>query len=378
MTPFTAAALAVLAQHDRRLVAAVLRVIQGRDTCEDSDALPPRNLEEPLVHWACRARASADAPDGWRETLREVEEDAQEQLNTAARLGIDAVPLLDPLYPARLAAIADPPPLLWVRGQVAALNAPCIAIVGSRAATPYGIAMASRLGADLAAAGLVVVSGLARGIDSAAHASALAVSGRTVGVVGCGLDRMYPSEHKDLARRMEGTGAVIGEFPAGVPPLPHHFPLRNRIISGLSIAVVVVEAPEKSGALITASAAADHGREVFVIPGPATGGRNRGGHLLIRDGAQVVESADDIFQQLAALPLQTASCQQLSGLPFHAASRSGGTPDRSLPDLADFTVDEVSAHTGEPPRLIIARLLEMELAGRIQRVGGGRFARVLT
>jgi DNA processing protein len=225
--------------------------------------------------------------------------------------------------------------------------------------------MAARLAADLASAGCVIVSGLARGVDSSAHAAALSVHGRTVGVLGCGLDRIYPAEHHELARNMAHAGAVVSEFPAGVPPLPHHFPLRNRIISGLSVAVVVVEAPVKSGALITAAAALEQGREVMVVPGQAVGGRNRGGHLLIRDGARVVETADDILQDIPGTTRRPAGVLASVSLP-------------GLPDSTDFTVDDEAARTGEPPSQVLARLLELELAGRIQRIGGGRFVRVLT
>jgi DNA processing protein len=225
------------------------------------------------------------------------------------------------------------------------------------------LAMSRRLAGELAAVGIVIVSGLARGIDSSAHLAAVLARGRTVGVLGCGIDRIYPAEHGELAREMAHAGAVISEFPPGVPPLPHHFPLRNRIISGLSVAVVVVEAPEKSGALITASAALEQGRDVMVVPGPTTGGRNRGGHLLIRDGGKLVETTDDILQDLGVL-----SCR-LAGAPPQLDMGQ-------LPESTDFTVDEVAAWTGELPNVVLARLMELELAGRIQRVGGGRFARV--
>jgi DNA processing protein len=256
--------------------------------------------------------------------------------------------------------IADPPPVIWIRGRVDAMSRPAIGLVGSRAATTYGLEMAKRLALDLSAAGLTIVSGLARGVDSAAHAAVVDGGGITVGVLGCGVDRMYPPEHRDLARRMEEKGAVISEFPPGVPPLPHHFPMRNRIISGLSLGVVVVEAPEKSGSLITASAAADQGRDVFVVPGHAAGGRNRGGHLLIRDGAKVVETADDILQELD-VPVSPGSIPQFA----------------ALPETAEFTVDEVAMATGEPSNVVLARLLELELQGQIQRIGGGRFLRVI-
>jgi len=291
-----------------------------------------------------------------------ISREAEHQLAAAAARRIVPIPLGDARYPRLLSTITEPPPLLWLRGQAAALSKPGVALVGSRAATPYALAMARRLSQDLVAAGIVIVSGLARGVDSAAHAAAVSARGRTVGVLGCGIDRIYPAEHKDLALEMEAAGAVVSEFPPGVPPLPHHFPLRNRIISGLSLAVVVVEAPEKSGALITASAAAEQGRDVLVVPGPAAGGRNRGGHLLLRDGAKVVETADDILQEL----------NLERDLPETAAFRT------QMPECVEFTVDELAVSTGELPSLVLARLLELELAGKIQRIEGGRFVRVLT
>ena len=361
MTPFDAAGLAILALRDRRLVAAILRALNGRGTVEDHDSLPPRAPDQSVISWACSCRPCGKGADSADQVPR-ITRDAEDQLAHAAACGIEPVPLGDARYPRLLSVIADPPPMLWVRGQAAALSRPGVALVGSRAATPYALAVARRLSVDLVAAGLVVVSGLARGVDSSAHAAAVSVKGQTVGVLGCGADRIYPAEHRDLACEMERAGAVVSEFPPGVPPLPHHFPLRNRIISGLSLAVVVVEAPEKSGALITASAAADQGREVMVVPGPVAGGRNRGGHLLIRDGAKVVETADDILQELN----------------LGSDAPTGGPRVGQMPERVEFTVDELAASTGELPNIVLARLLELELAGKIQRIGGGRFVRVLT
>jgi DNA processing protein len=217
------------------------------------------------------------------------------------------------------------------------------------------------LSGDLARAGVVIVSGLARGIDAAAHRAALASGGRTIGVLGCGLDRMYPSEHRDLGAAMARAGAVVSEFPVGVAALPHHFPLRNRIISGLSRAIVVVEAGEKSGALITAGAALEQGREVLVVPGASIGGRNHGGHQLIRDGARLVESAEDILSELGG---STA-----------APGADTAPASEHLPESVAFTVDEVAAASGEAPHAVLARLLDLELEGRIQRIEGGRFVR---
>ena len=361
MTPSEAVALAVIGHSHRRLLAALLRVIGGRATAEDLEALPAREPGESVIAWACRSRASSADPAEWLNECRRVQALAAQQLSTAARRGLVALTLADASYPPLLAAIPDPPPVLWVNGRVDSPQRLAIAVVGSRAATPHGIAMASRLSGDLARAGVVIVSGLARGVDSAAHRAALDSRGQTIGVLGCGLDRVYPSEHKELAAAMAGSGAVVSEFPVGVPPLPHHFPLRNRIISGLARAIVVVEAGEKSGALITAGAALEQGREVLVVPGASIGGRNRGGHQLIRDGARLVESADDILGELggAAAPVAAEDDPSIE----------------HLPETVAFTVDEVAAANGEPPSLVLARLLDLELEGRIQRIEGGRFVR---
>jgi DNA processing protein len=365
MTPLDAAGLAVIGLKHRRLSATLLRVLTGRATAEESESLP----------------------SNWRAELECVKADAQRQLTRAASLGIRAIPFGSADYPSLLTTIADPPPILWVRGPNSPWTAPTVAIVGSRAATPYGLGMARRIATDLVAAGVTVSSGLARGIDSAAHVAVIAAQGRTIGVLGCGPDRIYPAEHGNLARDIERDGAVVSEFPPGVPPLPHHFPLRNRIISGLSIAVVVVEAAEKSGALITASAAAEQGRDVMVVPGPASAGRNRGGHLLIRDGAKVVETAEDILEEYPAILSEggggnegvevagKAGRKRSSGASWQ---RGAGPPMVGVPEAVDFTVDDVAAHTGESPGVVLARLLDLELAGQIQRVGGGRFVRVLT
>ncbi|HUE86946.1 MAG TPA: DNA-processing protein DprA [Vicinamibacterales bacterium] len=362
MTPSDAAGLAILALRDRRLVAAILRVLYGHGTVDDSESLPPQLPDESVIRWACRSRALAPTSTEWLDECTRVTRQAQEQLAQAAGRRVEAIAIGDARYPRLLSVISDPPPMLWVRGHAAILPRPGVALVGSRAATPYALAMAKRLSMDLVAAGVVVVSGLARGVDSSAHAAAVSASGQTVGVLGCGIDRIYPAEHRELARDMEVAGAIVSEFPPGVPPLPHHFPLRNRIISGLSLAVVVVEAPEKSGALITASAAAEQGRDVMVLPGPVAGGRNRGGHLLIRDGAKVVETADDILQELN----------------LERDAREPGLGVGQMPESVEFTVDELSSRTGELPNIVLARLLELELAGKIQRIGGGRFVRVLT
>jgi DNA processing protein len=293
-------------------------------------------------------------------------------LQRAVAHGLAPLVWSDPSYPVALTTIIDPPPVLWVRGSVAALNLPSVAIVGARAASEYGQSVAARLARDLAGAGIVVVSGMARGIDSAAHRGTIAASGTTVAVLGSGADVVYPPEHGELAVEIARRGAVVSELVPGTPPLPRFFPQRNRIISGLCRAVVVIEAGEKSGSLITARAALEQGREVLAVPGNVLTGRNRGGHALLRDGAKIVESADDILEELGMAPLG-AACS--------SASRSAG--DRAVdPVLASLTpgepsdLDAIAERTGLAPTRLLPRLFELELQGVVARAGGGRFVRV--
>lgn len=275
----------------------------------------------------------------------------------------------DRAYPAALAAIVDPPPVLWTRGSPDALDAPAVAIVGSRAASSYALSVATALAADLAARGVVVVSGLARGVDSAAHRGALDVNGVTVAVLGSGLDVIYPPEHLPLARDIERRGLVISELVPGTPPLQRFFPLRNRIISGLSRAVVVIEAGEKSGSLITARCALEQGRDVLAVPGNVMSGRNRGAHALLKDGAKMVESADDILEELG-VPVPG------NGLRVPGSAVSVDPILNCLVPGEASDLDEISERSGLAPARLLPRLMELELQGAIARVGGGRFVRV--
>ena len=223
-----------------------------------------------------------------------------------------------PAFPPHLLHIPDPPAQLWLRGDASLLTRTAVAIVGSRRASPASLDIARRLAADLARVGLAVVSGLARGCDAAAHRGALDAGGVTVAVLGSGLDVIYPPEHRSLAEEIARSGVLLSEFPPGAPPLPGHFRQRNRLISGLSRGVVVIEANDKSGSLITAGCALSQGREVMVVPGIVLSGRNRGGHQLIRDGATLVESAEDVIAALVgATPPGLARCAREEG-----ASRS--------------------------------------------------------
>src|SRR5262245_6926818 len=308
---------------------------------------------------------------------------AEAAMRRAADAGLTAVAWSDAAYPAALTAISDPPPVLWARGQLEPLSHPAVAIVGARAGSPYALSVSERLAVDLATAGLVVVSGLARGVDSAAHRGALAGGGATVAVLGSGVDEVYPPEHVQLARDIEQRGAVISELVPGTPPQPQFFPRRNRIISGLSHAVVVIEAGEKSGSLITARCALEQGRDVLAVPGNVLSGRNRGAHALLRDGAKIVESADDILEELGMLPS--------AGAAGRAAAGRTGKPDPTGPASGSSACDPIldSMIAGEPSDLdeiaersglsssrLLPRLFELELQGRVARVGGGRFVRV--
>jgi DNA processing protein len=227
--------------------------------------------------------------------------------------------------------------------------------------------VAEWLGRDLAAAGVTVVSGLARGCDAAAHRGALAAGGLTIAVLGCGADVVYPAEHRRLYHRIRDSGTIVSELAPGSPPLPAHFPQRNRIISGLARGVVVVEASDKSGSLITAACALEQGRDVMAVPGSTLGSRHRGCHALLRDGARLVETAADVLEEL--------------GLTAPGTGRpAGATPehDRLLALLAtegDGDLDLLSERSGLPVSLLLPRLLALELAGLVRRAPGGRFVR---
>src|ERR671924_1789249 len=203
----------------------------------------------------------------------------------------------DPRYPARLAQLGSAP-ALWLRGALLENDELAIAIVGARRATPYGLEVASQLARDLAARGVTIVSGFARGVDSAAHRAAPAAGGGTTAVLGCGIDVVYPPENRRLADALAERGALVSQFPPGMPPLPHHFPTRNRTLAALALGVVVVEAAERSGSLITAGLAADLGRELIAVPGKITSPTSAGTHRLLRDGATLVERWSDVVQEL--------------------------------------------------------------------------------
>lgn len=283
------------------------------------------------------------------------------------------VTLADAHYPQALLTTADPPPVLFAVGRVELLNRPAVAIVGSRNATQQGLANAEDLAAALARAGVTVVSGLALGIDGAAHRGALAAESdaSTIAVVGTGVDVIYPASHRALARDIHARGLAISEFPLGTPAVAHNFPRRNRLIAGLARGVLVVEAALRSGSLITARLAAEAGREVFAIPGSIHSPLARGCHRLIREGAKLVESAQDVLEELG-----------LGAAPSAAPARKaaqGGSADDALLELVGYDpvdLDTLARRSGRSPGDLAAVLLELELAQDIERLPGNRYQRL--
>ncbi len=285
-----------------------------------------------------------------------------------------------PGYPPQLESIPDPPERLYLRGDPIVLAAPAIAIVGSRHPTPAGRATAFEFARRLAARGLVVTSGLASGIDAAAHRGALAAGGVTVAVCGTGLDRTYPERHAGLAGEVAAHGALVSEFPPGALPLPHHFPRRNRIISGLSLGVLVIEARHRSGSLITARLAAEQGREVFALPGSIHNPLARGCHRLIRDGARLVETVDEVVAGLqpdlfAALPPPGPQARGTT-------AESAGPLDRESKILLNacgfepVDVDTLVSRTGLTAASVASLLVMLELRGEVESSAGGTYCRL--
>jgi DNA processing protein len=303
---------------------------------------------------------------------RALRDRARLERTSAESKGIHVLPWHEPRFPAALLAISDMLPLLWYRGDLDAFCTPAVAIVGSRAASAVALEIAARLGSDLAATGITVVSGLARGVDSSAHRGALR-SGRTVAVLGSGIDRVYPREHEGLAGEIARKGLVVSEYPPGTPPLAFHSPMRNRLISGLSSAVVVVEANHKFGSLITASCALEQGRDVMAVPGNVLSGRSRGAHALIRDGAKIAECVDDIVEELwwpgggqsPGGDTTSASTASTSGDPLLKVMYAGQAYD----------LDELAQVSGVDGVRLLPRLLDLELRELVRRVEGGRFMR---
>jgi DNA processing protein len=290
---------------------------------------------------------------------------AAEEQKRALCAGFRLHALGEPDYPSLLAGIVDPPPALWLRGRLGAREpGPAVAVVGARASSLAGRELARTLARDLARLGVTIVSGLARGVDTAAHQGALDAGGRTVAVLGCGIDRVYPPENGELAQRVTEKGAILTEFAPGTPPRPQNFPRRNRVIAGLSDAVVVVEAGRRSGALVTARLALDEGGEVMAVPGHPSNELAFGVNQLLKDGAVLVRDASDVCAELGlalpppamAAPEDDAVLRRLSGGPASA--------------------DELQQACGLDTAELLARLTELEMKERVRRLPGALYVRI--
>jgi DNA processing protein len=289
---------------------------------------------------------------------------------------IDFLVLGDSDYPPVLLETTDPPPLLFVKGNRLALSAFSVAIVGSRHATRYGLKVADRLSRDLCAGGITVVSGLARGIDGAAHRAAIEAQGQTVAVLGGGLDRVHPSEHLSLAAQITQQGCLVGEHPPGFPPKGGVFPQRNRVIAGLCPAVIVVEAGLRSGALITARHALEQNRDVFAVPGPVDSAVSRGCHQLLKDGAHLIESADDLFELLGPLGY---ALPDANGHPIaHTVELTLNAQERLILEAINeptLAIDSLIRATGIVPSRVIATIAALETRGLVRRHSGATVSR---
>src|SRR3989475_9396369 len=312
---------------------------------------------------------------------------AQQEIAKAVECGARIIALADSAYPARLKEIYDPPVVLFVRGNVEVLSSPGIAMVGTRHPTPYGLGMAERLSKDLAARGLVIISGMARGVDTASHRGAIATGGKTVAVFGTGIDVMYPKENSRLAEQILSLGgALISEFPIGTFAAPQNFPIRNRIISGMSVGVLVVEAAEYSGTRITARCALEQNRDVFAVPGNVTNKNSWGPNTLIKQGAKLVATWEDVWEELppdVRLALEPAASPESEGGQTASLFQEGDLPPHEKKILALLKADEATHIDELVERLepaissseIFAALFELELAGKIKQMPGKNFVK---
>jgi DNA processing protein len=353
--------------------ALLLRLVQALGTPESvltatSMALEQIGCRPPLIEAIHRG------PDAI--AVRQLEQ----ELAQLDRRQVSVLTYLDPTYPASLRTIADPPPLLYLRGTLLENDRRAVAIVGTRKVSASGRVFAEELARDLAALGFTIVSGLARGVDAAAHRGAIAVKGRTLAVMGCGLDRTYPADHRELRQTIERHGAVLSELPLGAPPHSYHFPRRNRIISGLALGVIVTEAAMESGSLITARLAAEQGREVFAVPGFVKAENSRGPNSLIKDGARLVECARDVVDEL--LPQLDVAFRSRLEQPIHddgAPHLQLGADERVVYDALELTpqsVDEVIRRCGLAASHVMSVLLSLELKRYVRQMPGNEYVRM--
>ena len=303
--------------------------------------------------------------------------DAEAEIELCRQRGISILTESDPQYPRVLREIPDPPGLLFVRGAMKPEDGLAIGIVGTRHATPYGLRQAERLAASLSRAGLTIISGLARGIDAAAHRGALSAGGRTLGILASGVLNIYPPEHDALAAEVAEHGALVSEQPCHSAPLAGTFPQRNRLISGLSLGVIVIEAAERSGALITARHAYEQGRDVYAVPGNVESRASRGCHRLIRDGATLIDSADDVLEQLG--PLVEAVGRDDGRTVHHPAELMLNELERQVLDAIRCeatSIDDVIVRSGLPVQQVLSTISVLEMRHLIRRQSGTTVVRL--
>jgi len=361
---------------DSRLVAWIrLNMAEGMGIPRKLELLRILKTPEAVFELGCKELTGLGLKPHQAYSLLQPEklQESEEILSICEKKGIRVIPLDDDEYPELLRYIHDPPLVLYVKGIIP--KGMCIGIVGSRKATGYGMDTAFRLASDLAEEGCVIVSGMARGIDTAAHTGALHAEGKTIAVLGCGPDKVYPPENRGLMERIIKNGAVISEYPPGTKPETYHFPVRNRIISGTSLGVIVVEASRKSGSLITAQAALEQGREVFAVPGNINHLNSQGTNRLIREGAKLVTSADDILEEI---PWSLAALSERKNTYDSEAEQLSYEEGIILETLKkeDLYGDEISARTGFPAHVLFSALLQLELKGLIRKDISGRYAAV--
>ena len=308
---------------------------------------------------------------------------AEKELDAARRVGCKLVNWTEPEYPQSLLQIYDPPVVLYVRGDVSILNGPSLAIVGTRRPTVYGTQMADRMGRDLASRGLAIVSGLARGVDAIAHQGATAVGGRAIGVLGTGIDVCYPKENKKLYEKVLERGAIISEFPIGSHPAPVNFPVRNRIIAGMPIGVIIVEGKQYSGSLITARLAMEFGREVFGVPGNVTQDVSFAPNLLIKQGAKLVTNAEDVIEELptpvraALVQIEAVESEQRNLLVADGLSPSEKKIYELLSAEESRPIDSLVEASGLNSSEVLATLFTLEIKGIVRQLPGKQFNKVL-
>jgi DNA processing protein len=343
----------------------------------DAFGSPKGAIEAPLGLMLDKKLVTPASADAFRDAGRLLAE-ADAQIEACRKAEVTVLIQTDGDYPMYLKEIFAPPPVLYVKGDLSALRSHALAVVGTRKPTPYGIACARALTAELCNSA-VIVSGLAAGVDTAAHERCLELGGKTVAVLGCGIDRIYPPENKSLARRIREKGAIVSEFPPGTVPESYNFPRRNRVISGISCGVIVVEAGEKSGALITADFALQQNRVVFAVPGPIDSPMSDGTFKLIKDGAVPVRSGADIFEHISAVSF----APMLSAPPQTIRSETPPTlPEKEIAvwdALSDEPqrVDTISENCGVDIPQLLAILLSLELKGFVTQIGGQQFRRTL-